>query len=90
MNQPKRKHIPHPQRVERPKPRVFKGSNQTIKMFAFEAQQRGLSYGEYVAATENPVTVEPAPVKYKTAYQRAALRARRERRKQIEQTKGNA
>ena len=48
MNQPKRKHNPHPQRVERPKPRprVFKGSNQAIKMFAFEAQEMGLSYGE--------------------------------------------
>ena len=49
----------------------------------------GLSYGKYVAATENPVTVEPAPAKYKTAYQRARAAARRERRKQLEQTKGS-
>lgn len=92
MNQPKRKHNPHPQRVERPKPRprVFKGSNQTIKMFAFEAQEMGLSYGKYVAATENPVTVKPAPAKYKTAYQRARAAARKERRKRLEQTKGSA
>lgn len=91
MNQPKRKHNPHPQRAERPKPRMFKGPNQTIKMFAFEAQERGLSYGKYVAAIENPVTVEPAPVKYKTANQRARIAARRERRKQLEQAKtGNA
>lgn len=58
-----------------------------LRMFAFEAEERGLSYGKYVAATENPVTVEPAPVKYKTAYQRAAIRARRERRKRIEKAK---
>lgn len=87
MNQPKRKHSPHPRRAERPKPRVFKGQNQTIKMFAFEAQEKGLSYGKYVATTENPVTVDPAPPKYKTAYQRAAIRARRERRKRLEQGK---